>query len=185
MEQVIAWPGPEGSGFVNLHWKTPHIGHNNKPIWSGKPFKELKPFMDMVQWGASKPSIMKDIFFCLSTQSSTGILKNGKITAARSAATALALKAIWLDVDVGKDKGYATIEDALTAISTFYHGANLPAPSAFVFSGGGIHVYWISDIPLSVSEWRPYAEGLRAEASRSQWTWHALHPSSHQKLPQQ
>ena len=79
----------------------------------------------MVQWGASKPSIMKDIFFCLSTQSSTGILKNGKITAARSAATALALKAIWLDVDVGKDKGYATIEEALTAISNFYKDANL------------------------------------------------------------
>ncbi|MFZ1008546.1 MAG: hypothetical protein WAN65_17020, partial [Candidatus Sulfotelmatobacter sp.] len=83
MEQVIAWPGSQGPGYVNLHWKTPHIGHNGKPIWGGKPFKEIQPFMDMAQWGAGKPSIMKDIYFCLSTQSSIGAGRNGKPTAAR------------------------------------------------------------------------------------------------------
>ena len=53
MEQVVAWPGPDGPGYVNLHWKTPHLGHDGKPIWGGKPFKVIKPFMDMAQWGAS------------------------------------------------------------------------------------------------------------------------------------
>ena len=166
MQQVVAWPGPDGPGWVNLHWVTPHIGRNGKPLWGGKPYKDVKSFMDMVQWGAGKPSVMKDIYFCLSTQSSVETRKNGKLRAMRSAATALVLKAIWLDVDVGKDKGYATLEEALLAVSKFYHDANLPPPSAFVFSGGGVHAYWISDIPLTVSEWRPYAEGLRAEASR-------------------
>jgi Domain of unknown function (DUF927) len=167
MEQVIAWPGPEGPGYVNLHWKTPHLGtKSGKPVWGGRPFKELKPLLDLAQWGATKPSIMQDIYFCLSTQGAVGPMRNNRITALRSAATALVLKAIWLDVDVGKDKGYATLDAALTAISKFYKDANLPPPSAFVFSGGGIHVYWISDVPLTVSEWRPYAEGLREEATR-------------------
>ena len=165
MACVVPWPGP-GPGYVNLHWKTPHLGKNGKPIWGGKPFKSLKPFMDMTQWGASKPSIMQDIYFCLSTQSSVSTTKAGKLRAMRSAATALVLKAIWLDIDVKADKGYATLEDALRAVSKFYQEANLPLPSAFVFSGGGLHVYWISDVPLTVSDWRPYAEGLRGEASR-------------------
>ena len=166
MEQVVAWPGPDGPGYVNLHWKTPHLGHNGKPIWGGKPFKTINEFMGCAQWAAGSPAYVRDIFFCLSVQSSIGHTKNGKVTVARSAATATLLKAIWLDVDVGKDKGYATVEDALRAISKFYQDACLPAPSAYVFSGGGVHAYWISDVPLSVSDWRPYAEGLRAEASR-------------------
>jgi hypothetical protein len=37
----------------------------------------------------------------------------------------------------------------------------LPMPTAVVNSGGGLHVYWISNIPLSPDEWRPYAEGLK------------------------
>ena len=166
MERVVAWPGPSGPGFVNLHWKTPHLGKNGKPLWGGRPFKEIEPFMDMAQWGSTKPSVMTDIFFCLSVQAQAGPLRNGKLTAMRGAALATLLKAIWLDIDVKADKGYATLSEALAAISKFCADANLPRPSALVFSGGGIHVYWISDVPLSVSEWRPYAEGLRAEASR-------------------
>src|SRR6202011_2572331 len=34
-------------------------------------------------------------------------------------------------------------------------------PSAIVFSGGGIHVYWISKDALSPAEWQPYASGLK------------------------
>src|ERR1019366_881418 len=76
------------------------------------------------------------------------------------------LKCIWLDVDVKKDRGYATLIEALDAIQDFRIRALLPPPSALVFSGGGVHVYWVSDKPLTVEEWRPYAEGLKAEALR-------------------
>ena len=31
-----------------------------------------------------------------------------------------------------------------------------------VNSGDGLHVYWISDVPLSPDEWRAYADGLEA-----------------------
>jgi len=40
--------------------------------------------------------------------------------------------------------------------------AKLPEPSAVVMSGGGLHVYWISDKPLTRDEWQPYASGLWA-----------------------
>jgi hypothetical protein len=44
---------------------------------------------------------------------------------------------------------------------SFRDKVGLPFPSAIVNSGGGLHVYWISDVPLSPEEWRPYAEGLK------------------------
>ena len=78
---------------------------------------------------------------------------------------AVALKAIWLDIDVKPPpKGYATLEEAQDALTAFVKAAGLPPPSAVVSSGGGLHVYWISDKPLTPDEWRPYAEGLKAAA---------------------
>ncbi len=83
----------------------------------------------------------------------------------RSASNALALKSIWLDIDV-KDppKGYATKDEARHALDAFVKAAGLPAPSAIIGSGGGLHVYWISSNPLTVDEWKPYAEGLKTAA---------------------
>ena len=34
--------------------------------------------------------------------------------------------------------------------------------SALVASGGGLHAYWISKTDLTVKQWAPFAEGLRA-----------------------
>ena len=158
---VVDWPGPSGPGYVNLHWSSPKGGGLR-----GKPYKEIHEFINMAQYAATKPGTYKDIYFCLSTQSVTGKLIHGHETAFRNAKTALSLKAIWIDVDVKKDKGYATILEALDAIQAFRVAAALPPVSALVFSGGGVHVYWISDKPLTVDEWRPYAEGLKAEAIR-------------------
>ena len=73
-------------------------------------------------------------------------------------------KAIWLDVDVGKEGGYATLEEALKAAIKFRESIGLPPFSAIVGSGGGIHLYWISDVALTPANWRPYAEGLKALA---------------------
>lgn len=166
MQQVVAWPGPDGPGFVNLHWKTPHIGtKSGKPLWGGRPFKELDAFMDFAQWGTLKPSVMTDIFFCLSVQAQAGPSKNGKYTAQRGVSFATLLKAIWLDLDV-KEGAYASTSEAILALTQFRKDASLPAPSALVLSGGGVHCYWISEVALNKHDWERYAQGLRAEAER-------------------
>jgi hypothetical protein len=38
---------------------------------------------------------------------------------------------------------------------------NLPPPSAIVYSGGGLHVYWTSKDDLAFADWFPYADGLK------------------------
>lgn len=163
MERVVAWPGPDGPGYVNAHWQAPEGKGGGM---RGRPFKELHEFMDFVQYAAAKPGTYKEIFYCLSTQKERGRQIHNRWTAHRHASKALLLKAIWIDVDVGKEKDYPTLTDALTAVTVFLKDASLPAPSAIVLSGGGVHVYWISDKPLSVGQWRPYAEGLKAEVLR-------------------
>jgi hypothetical protein len=132
----------------------------------GKSFTELAEALSFVEWAKNQPVDIKDLYFCLSLQTKTGPIRNGKPTALRRAANAAALKAIWLDIDCNKEppKGYPTKEDGLKALKDFCDATHTPYPMAIIDSGNGLHVYWISDKPLSPKEWRAYAAGLDALA---------------------
>ena len=162
LRRVVPWPLDGTPGVINVHWTKP-----DKPGMPGKPVTRLDDFISLAEWAKNHPSICKDIYFCLSLQSSVGSVVNGKTTAKRSKANALALKAVWLDIDVkAPPKGYETLQGALAAVKQFIDELKLPQPSALVGSGGGVHVYWINDTPLTPDEWRPYAEGLKAAAMK-------------------
>ena len=156
LRRVLPWPQAGAQGVINVHWTTPN-GQGGMP---GKPFADLAPLIGFVPWANNHPKWIKDIYFCLSLQAKTGLTKTGKIKAARHADDALAFKAIWADVDGYKD--YPSKTAALAAIHKFVQDAGLPLPTALVDSGGGFHVYWISDKPLTRAEWEPYADGLWA-----------------------
>lgn len=161
MARVIAWPGGTTPGYVNLHWTTPNPNNPDKPFWSGKPYATIDAFENSVMW-ATQRTFIKDIYFCLSTQSEIRKTGHGKIKAERRAENAVALKAIWLDVDVKEPpKGYPDLMAAMDAVDDFCLKAKLPAPSALIGSGGGLHVYWISDRSLTPAEWETYAGGLK------------------------
>jgi hypothetical protein len=146
-------------GYINLHWT-----RQAKEGMGGRPFTKVADFISRAQWSAANPKSCKDVYFCLSLQRDHGKVFNGTVTAARSQKNAVALKAIWLDVDVKPDepeKAYSSTDAALAALTQFVTDANLPPPTAVVLSGsGGMHVYWISRTPLTVEEWHPYAVGL-------------------------
>jgi len=140
---------PFGSGYCNLHWKTP-----GKPGMPGKSFANPE---DLIAYAEAHKNVA-DIYFCLSSQSVAG---------ERLGKNVVAHKAIYLDVDGYKaEKGYGTLGEALDAVKAFVSVAALPLPSAVVCSGGGWHVYWISDKTLTEAEWRPYADGLWALAQK-------------------
>jgi hypothetical protein len=168
MGRVVAWPQDEEPGYINCHWTSPN--HSNPAqtgrnfYWSGKPFRTLDQFLNTAAWALNKPNI-KDIYYCLSTQKATGLTKGGRVRPERKHDNALWLKALWLDIDI-KDppKGYASIDKALAALQAFIAHCGLPPATALVASGGGLHVYWISDKPLTRDEWQRYANGLKAAA---------------------
>ena len=158
MARVVPWPAPGGPGYINAHYRGPRFSG-----MGGRPFNDVDQFIAYaIVWGNAHAAWVTDMYYCLSLQAATGAAdpKTGKIKAARSKEAAIELKAVWLDVD--GYKGYPDKKTAFSAISKFIADAKLPPPSAIVDSGGGWHIYWISDKELTPAEWEPYAHGLWA-----------------------
>jgi hypothetical protein len=166
MQQVVVWPeSANAPGYINLHChrkNTDPSKNGGKDFVVGWPFKTVDDFLSRASWVESTSQYF-DVWFCTSQQSQVGENRAGKPKAVRLHRNATWLKAIWIDVDVKENspKHYATPQDAWNAISAFRKKVGLPQPSALVNSGGGLHVYWISHVPLSPDKWRPYAEGLK------------------------
>jgi hypothetical protein len=168
MANVVAWPASSSdAGWVNLHWSFPDKHSATTPktnvLKGGNPHKDIADFIKDVLWRLQRPKAFKDIFFCTSMQRDYKTSPNGSRRAAKSGAAAVALKSIWVDIDVqaGDPKYYHTEAEALKAILLFAKKVGLPDPSAIVRSGGGLHVYWISREALTPQEWLPYAQGLK------------------------
>jgi hypothetical protein len=176
MNAVVPWPAsPSNTGWINLHWSYPDKNSKATPppnvLRGGKPYKEIADFIKDVAWRLQHPENYKDMFFCTSKQRDTKLDRNGRVRAAKSAPAALALKSIWVDIDVGPDEvdkagkvtkaHYHSEVEALKAILRFASKVGLPTPSAIVRSGGGLHVYWISTEALTRKDWLPYAQGLK------------------------
>jgi hypothetical protein len=160
----VPWPeDDEARGYVNIHWTfTPQDG--GEPRWTGKPVRSHVEAVALVRWALGCASI-RDIYFCLSLQRACKKNSRGNFVALRKLQNALAVKAIWLDIDVkAPPNGYANLEEARAALSQFIAATGLPTPSAVVGSGGGLHVYWISKTPLTPDGWRPFADGLKNAA---------------------
>ena len=166
MSAVVPWPDPDqpGSGYVNLHYSMVDKNNPKNLIKGmGRPFTDLHTFISRGAWITNDHASMRDVWYCTSLQSEKGVNKRGNPKALRFVKNALALKTIWIDLDVepGNPKKYDSVGDALRAALAFITAVNLPDPSAIVFSGGGIHVYWISRDSLKTADWRMYASGLK------------------------
>lgn len=156
--RVLPWPVDDEPGFINLHWKSAEDSRGGAP---GKPTRDVDKLINLADFLANK-SGRNDLYFCLSRQARSGVNTHNKPKAIRNQSDALALKAIWIDVDVKTPpKGYASLKEALAAVTQFCTDTGMPAPSALVASGGGLHVYWISKRALTPDEWKPYAHGLK------------------------
>ena len=77
----------------------------------------------------------------------------------RKGTNALGAAALWLDVDCGPDKPYATAVEGAAALARVVRTCGLPDP-LYVGSGSGVHSYWPLVEMLSVVDWRLHAMGL-------------------------
>ncbi|MGY3578919.1 AAA family ATPase [Bradyrhizobium sp. USDA 4504] len=173
LERVVVWPGPQGPGWINLHThlKNDDPSKNGGKDWVvGWPFKTLDDFVSRAIWIEGVPQFY-DVWYCTSQQNAMAQNQRGSLKAVRKAGNATSLKAVWIDCDVKVKPAdhpagepwthYETADVALKAILAFARKVGLPEPSAIVDSGGGFHVYWISDVALDPATWRPFAEGLK------------------------
>jgi hypothetical protein len=164
LRHALPWPetSKPDAGWINLHWFE-KAADGDRKFAKGLPFKTLDAFV-----AAANAKIAQgvDLFVCQSRQAQTGTNKRGETIAKKSQSNAQALKAAYLDLDVGAndENKYPTLMDAAKALVTFFKTEKLPPPSAVVQTGGGLHAYWVSDRELTTAEWLPYATALREKA---------------------
>lgn len=170
LARVLPWPqeGDEPT-YVGIHWSLSKLDKRGKPIWTGRAVRSVADAIGALEF-AKKGSDTRDIYVCMATQRSANerVSKKGYkyLTPIRLQDNAVALKALFLDIDVkGGDKGYASASDAVAALADFVTKSSMPRPSIVVSSGGGLHVYWTLAAPLPPHEWLPYAHAL-AEATK-------------------
>lgn len=73
------------------------------------------------------------------------------------------IRVIAMDVDCGENKPYPTYKEGLIALGKFVSDFGMPKPMV-VFSGGGLHVYWILEEAVDYDTWKPLAEAMKALA---------------------
>ena len=84
-------------------------------------------------------------------------------TASREADAATRMRSLYIDIDCGPKKDYATQADALQALQTFCADVGMPRPTV-VDSGRGLHVYWPLEEAVDVAEWLPVSRALKRAA---------------------
>lgn len=70
-------------------------------------------------------------------------------------------RSLHVDVDVKDKKGYPSPATAAQEITRVIKELSLPEP-LIVMSGGGFHLYWLLDADVTISEWQPVADQLKA-----------------------
>ena len=82
----------------------------------------------------------------------------------RTQENARVLKSLILDIDCGADKPYPSWREGLAALGSFITTLSLPKPM-IVFSGNGLHVYWVLTEELAPVDWKPFGQALKAAAA--------------------
>lgn len=157
LARVVPWADPvTGQGYVNLHSMHPNPDTTSKikKFHSGTILRAPGDVDQSIAYLTNR-NPQTDIYFCTSLQGMAEektSQRTGRAYRApkRSAEAALCSKAIFLDIDF---KGYADPKDVTRELSRFLSETGMPEPTAIVFSGGGLHVYWIVNEPLTPSEW--------------------------------
>jgi hypothetical protein len=92
-----------------------------------------------------------DAYYALAT------FKDGS---SRKAANAQAMRSLFLDLDCGIGKPYATQTDAINALKVFCKTLGTVRPM-LVNSGRGVHVYWPLVEAITTEQWLPLATRLK------------------------
>jgi Domain of unknown function (DUF927) len=151
LASVVAWGS---GGYVTVHWQRP----DRK--WPGRSCRSIDEMLRVVADVLTTED--SNIFFCLSTQR----INSGK----RSRENALALRSLFVDIDIDSDDPtkYATVAEAIASLLHFCQLVGIPPPSYIVLTGGGLHAYWVSNKDLLVDEWQAFADAFKALAASTE-----------------
>lgn len=148
------------TSWLNIHWM--ETTEEGKKFWGGRACKDIDEFIKTLGWALKTGN--KDIYACMSSQARAEekVSKKGNsyMNAIRSQHDVVAIKSLFIDVDV-KEGAYPDTQTALNALGSFCDKTGMPTPSAVVLSGsGGFHVHWSLETPLGRDEWQELSNAL-------------------------
>jgi hypothetical protein len=169
-------PGDQ-SAYLNIHWSSLATNPDGTPLfrgtervrwWDGRACTSVDEAVTTIEWVNRMGS--KDVYVCMSLQrrAEDRVSQKGNAyrKALRLADDAVALKSLYIDIDVKPD-AYPDKPAAMAAFKSFLAEVKLPMPSAVVASGsGGFHAHWSMDRALPRDEWQGLANALSAAAQQ-------------------
>src|SRR5215471_1999014 len=119
---VLPWPQNGEDAFIDIIW-TFKSENYDKPGWGGRAVKSVDQAVKTVEWALTLPDT-RDLYVCLSSQrvAQEATTKKGHtyLKPVRSQANAVALKSLYLDIDVKPSgNGYASMGEAVAALRDF------------------------------------------------------------------
>ena len=147
--QVVPWPTNGDGGFITICWQIP-----GEKGFLSRSYRTIDEAIEQIDRLQAEPV---NVYFCLSRQRRRG---------RGSRADATFIGSGWFDLDfkLNNPNNYASLTEAIAAVFRFCDELGIPRPSLIVFSGGGLHVYWLSTVMLTVEDWQPYADALKNAA---------------------
>lgn len=171
LQRVLPWSADEANTYKCIHWTFKPKDKAQKLLTGGSSQK-LDDLMEMIQLHAGHVDVYTALasFKMADVTAKTVSGRDRRFSKpTRTQANVSAIKCLYLDLDVSQDlnkNAYRDQDEALTGLVQFVRDARLPAPNLVVASGGGgFHVYWVLDRPLSLQIWQPLANAL-AEATK-------------------
>jgi len=180
LSRVVSWPTEGEQAFIGIHptykpkdWKpnpkrAPGEG-DKLPLGHGAPTSNMVDALNSI-WAMFADDKNFDMYFCLGTQHETEEVKWGRgtrVVAKRDIENTIRLQALRIDSDFKNgENGYKDQTEAALALSLFVANSGLPEPSIMVHTGGGFHIYWPFDKPLTRDEWAPLAYALSAATQK-------------------
>jgi hypothetical protein len=158
------------AAFFVLWWETIHRKLDGRFQHDSAAFRTLLELADAADRYASALNV-RNLFFCVSAQrEANASRRNNPPQAVRNIANTVAIKVLFLDLDV-KGGAYATTDEAMRALIAACVAIGLPTPSIVVYSSApqdgsppvdsSLHCYWVLNRTLSVEEWRPLARAFK------------------------
>lgn len=164
---------PASGNYLTIVWNSKGRGWGSRSY----PPSQVNAAVSMTQWLASKGN---DTYFALAAfnlaDTSINQAGNQTVRAPREQRNVQYLKCLAIDADVkrpGDKKDPATTfpdrKAAVRWLLAFCQATGMPPPNAGVNSGYGLHWYWILDTELTLPEWQPLADALKAAMLAHQW----------------
>jgi hypothetical protein len=158
------------AAFFVLWWETIHRKPDGKFRHNSSAFRSLLDLANAADRYAVALNV-RNLYFCVSTQREANFReRNNPPQAIRNIANTVAIKVLFLDLDV-KSGAYATTDEAMRALIGACVALGLPTPSIAIYSSApsdgslpldsSLHCYWVLNRTLSVEEWRPLARAFK------------------------